>query len=149
MILKRISRAALALACALAAACGDSPASPEANTPFSSTDLRVGAGVVAEPGSIIVVNYTGWLYDSRRTDQKGLQFDTSLGEGLVPLEFELGSGAVIRGWDLGLVGLKVGGLRKLVIPPSLAYGGSRQGPIPPNTSLVFEVELIEVKEASQ
>ena len=149
MILRRISRAALALACALAAACGDSPASPAANTPFSSTDLRIGAGVVAEPGSIIVVNYTGWLYDSTKSDMKGLQFDTSVGEGLLPLEFELGAGSVIRGWDLGLIGLKVGGLRKLVIPPSLAYGGARQGPIPPNTSLVFEVELIEVKEASQ
>jgi FKBP-type peptidyl-prolyl cis-trans isomerase FkpA len=149
VILRRISRAALALACAVAVACGDSPASPAANTPFTSTDLRVGAGVAAEPGNIIVVNYTGWLYDSTKTDQKGLQFDTSLGEGFVPLEFELGAGRVIRGWDLGLIGLKVGGLRKLVIPPSLAYGGARQGPIPPNTSLVFEVELIEVKEASQ
>ena len=109
----------------------------------------MGAGVVAETGNIIVVNYTGWLYDSTKTDQKGLQFDSSLGEGLVPLEFTLGNGSVIRGWDLGLVGLKVGGLRKLVIPPSLAYGGVRQGPIPPNTSLVFEVELLEVKEASQ
>jgi FKBP-type peptidyl-prolyl cis-trans isomerase FkpA len=147
--LKRISRAALALACALAVSCGDSPAAPAANTPFASTDLRVGAGVAAEPGNTIVVNYTGWLYDARRTDQKGLQFDTSIGEGLVPLEFILGNGNVIRGWDVGLVGLKVGGLRKLVIPPSLAYGGSRQGPIPPNTSLVFEVELVEVKEPSQ
>lgn len=147
MILKRISRAALVLACALAPACGDSPASPAANTPFSSTDLRVGAGVAAEPGNVIVVNYTGWLYDEKKGDLKGLQFDTS--EGLVPLEFALGTGAVIKGWDLGLIGLKVGGLRKLVIPPSLAYGGARQGPIPPNTSLVFEVELVEVKEAAQ
>ena len=92
----------------------------------------------------MVVEYTGWLYAADKPDQKGLQFDTS--SGVAPLEFTLGQGDVIAGWDLGLVGLKVGGLRRLVIPPSLAYGSVRQGPIPPNTSLIFEVELVEIKE---
>ena len=131
----------------LVSACYGSPASPAANAPYSQADLRVGAGVTAVTGSVILVNYTGWLYAADKPEQKGLQFDTSIG--LNPLELELGAGDVIAGWDQGLVGMKVGGLRRLVIPPSLGYGGVRRGPIPPNTSLVFEVELIEVKEDSQ
>lgn len=148
MIPKRTFRAALAAICAVAlAACYGSPASPASNAPFSQSDLRVGAGLTAAAGNIVVVDYTGWLYAADKPDQKGLQFDTSIG--VAPLEFELGARDVIAGWDQGLVGMKVGGLRRLVIPPSLAYGSSRQGPIPPNTSLVFEVELLEVKDASQ
>jgi FKBP-type peptidyl-prolyl cis-trans isomerase FkpA len=144
----RAGRAALTLAsAALVAACYGSPASPAANAPFSQTDLRVGAGLTAAAGNIITVNYTGWLYAPDKPDQKGLQFDSSAGGD--PLVFQLGAGAVIQGWDQGLVGMKVGGLRRLVIPPSLGYGGSRQGPIPPFSSMVFEVELLEVKEASQ
>ena len=95
------------------------------------------------------MNYTGWLYAADKPEQKGLQFDTSIDSQLGPLEFQLGNRDVIAGWDQGLVGMKVGGVRRLVVPPSLGYGSSRQGPIPPNTSLVFEVELLEVKEASQ
>lgn len=145
MIPNRFLRCAVAIAAILlVTACYGSPASPAANAPFSQSDLRVGAGVSAESGKILVVNYTGWLYAADKPDQKGLQFDTSIG--IDPLEFTLGVGAVIPGWDQGLVGMKVGGVRRLVIPPSLAYGGLRQGPIPPNTSLVFEVELLEVKE---
>ena len=126
------------------AGCYGSPASPAANAPFSQSDLRVGAGISAESGKILVVNYTGWLYAADKPDQKGLIFDTS--SGLAPLEFTLGIGAVIQGWDQGLVGMKVGGLRRLVVPPSLGYGAARQGPIPPNSAMVFEVELLEVKE---
>ena len=128
-------------------ACYGSPASPASNAPFSQADLRVGAGVVAENGKVIVVEYTGWLYAADKPDQKGLQFDTSAG--IAPLEFTLGAGEVIAGWDQGLVGLKVGGLRRLVIPPSLGYGAIRRGPVPPNTSMVFEVELLEVKDPAQ
>lgn len=131
----------------LAAACSDSPASPAANAPFSQTDLRVGAGIAAAPGNVLVVEYTGWLYDPTKPDQKGLQFDTSADVG--PFEFTLGTGLVIQGWHQGLVGMKVGGLRRLVIPPSLGYGAVRQGPIPPNSSMVFDIELIDVKEATQ
>ena len=126
-----------------AAACGDSATTPAANAPFSQTDLRVGAGGVATTGNTIVVNYTGWLYDPGKPESKGLQFDTSVGA--TPLEFVLGSGNVIAGFDQGLVGIRVGGLRRLVIPPSLAYGNVRQGRIPPNAGLVFDVELLEIK----
>ena len=144
----RFSRAALALAGAIfAGACYGSPASPASNAPFAQSDLRVGAGVAAANGNILVVNYTGWLYAADKPEQKGLQFDTSTGIG--SLEFTLGAGDVIQGWDQGLLGMKEGGLRRLVIPPSLGYGSVRRGPIPPNTSLVFEVELVEVREPSQ
>ena len=89
------------------------------------------------------MNYTGWLYDSTRPDQKGLQFDTSIGT--TAFTFTLGSRQVINGWDLGLLGMQVGGLRRLVIPPSLAYGGTRNGPIPPNATLVFDIELLDAQ----
>jgi FKBP-type peptidyl-prolyl cis-trans isomerase FkpA len=134
--------ATLALPFALAG-CTDPPASPSGFAPFSQTDLRVGAGPAAAVNNIIVVNYTGWFYESARPQNKGLQFDTSAGRG--PLEFVLGVGEVIAGWDQGLVGLRVGGLRRLVIPPSLAYGGIRNGIVPANATLVFEVELVEVR----
>lgn len=146
MIPKRFFPAALACV-AFVSGCYGSPASPAANAPFSQSDLRVGAGVIATNGNVLVVSYTGWLYAPDKPEQKGLQFDSSAERG--PLTLTLGAGDVIAGWDVGLVGMKVGGLRRLVIPPSLAYGGVRAGPIPPNTSLVFEVELIEVKEPEQ
>jgi FKBP-type peptidyl-prolyl cis-trans isomerase FkpA len=143
-----VLRTVLAVAGAfLVSACYGSPASPAANAPYSQSDIRVGAGIVAETGKVLAVNYTGWLYAADKPDQKGLQFDTSTGLGV--LEFTLGAGDVIKGWDRGLVGMKVGGLRRLVVPPSLGYGGVRQGPIPPNTSLVFEVELVEVRDPAQ
>jgi FKBP-type peptidyl-prolyl cis-trans isomerase FkpA len=145
VIPNRFLRGATVVAVALlVTACYGSPASPAANTPYSQSDLRVGAGISAESGKILVVHYTGWLYAADKPEQKGLQFDSSIG--FDPLEFTLGEGNVILGWDQGLVGMKVGGVRKLVIPPSLGYGSVRQGPIPPNSSLVFEVELLEVKE---
>ena len=132
---------------ALPAACGgssnSSPAAPSANVPFAQTDLRVGTGADAVAGSTITVNYTGWLYDASRTDQKGTQFDTTTGRG--SYTFLLGAGRVIAGWDQGVPGMKVGGVRRLVIPPSLAYGSNPNGPIPGNSTLVFEVELLGVQ----
>jgi FKBP-type peptidyl-prolyl cis-trans isomerase len=89
------------------------------------------------------VNYTGWLYDPTKTDFKGIQFDSTAASG--PFTFTLGAGSVIKGWDDGLVGLRVGGIRQLVIPPSLAYGNVRNNAIPPNTALVFEVELLSIQ----
>jgi len=89
------------------------------------------------------VNYSGWLYDATKPDFKGLLFDTSTGVG--PFTFTLGGGQVIAGWDQGLVGMKVGGLRQLIIPPELAYGTARNGAIPPNAALIFEVELTDVQ----
>ena len=95
-------------------------------------DLVVGTGDEAALGDNITVNYTGWLWH-------GKEFESS------SYQFTLGSGEVIKGWDQGIVGMKVGGTRKLTIPPDLAYGASGQGSIPPNATLVFEVELLAVE----
>ena len=122
--------------------CTDSPASPTGNVPFSQTDLRVGTGADAATGGILSVNYTGWLYDASKPDQKGLQFDSSIGR--TPFQFTLGSGQVIKGWDQGIPGMRTGGTRRLVIPPSLDYGETRSGPIPPNATLVFDIKLISM-----
>ena len=132
------------LAVSLAASgCTELPTEASGSAPFGQTDIRAGAGAAAANGNVLVVNYTGWLYDVTKPQQKGLQFDSSAGRD--PLEFTLGVGDVIAGWDLGLVGQRQGGLRRLVIPPSLTYGAVRNGPIPPNATLVFEVELLEIK----
>jgi FKBP-type peptidyl-prolyl cis-trans isomerase FkpA len=130
---------ALALA-AFCAACTDAPASPSPNVPFSQTDLVVGTGADAISGASLTVNYTGWLYDASKSDHKGQLFDTSIGK--TPFSFLLGTGQVIQGWDQGLVGMKVGGTRELVIPPSLGYGSTRSGVIPPNSTLLFDITLI-------
>lgn len=137
----RVSAIVLAAA-VMTAGCGDSPTGPS-SAPFSQTDVRVGTGTDAAAGKVVTVNYTGWLYDASKTDGKGLQFDTSVGG--TPFSFNLGFGEVIGGWDRGLPGMKVGGLRRLVIPPSLAYGAVRYGPIPPAATLVFDIELVNVQ----
>ena len=134
---------ALGLLSAAAAGCAGSPTSPSNYAPFSQADLRLGTGATAVPGGNLTMNYTGWLFDVSRPDQKGLQFDSSIGR--TPFTFNLGSNQVIDGWDRGVVGMKVGGLRRLVIPPSLAYGGTRNGPIPPNATLVFDIELLDAQ----
>jgi FKBP-type peptidyl-prolyl cis-trans isomerase FkpA len=125
-----------------AAACGSIvptvPAPPTA--PFSTNDLVVGTGAVAASGNTVTVQYTGWLYDPTKTDGKGTQFDTGT---LSP--FVLGSGAVIAGFDQGIIGMRVGGTRRLIIPPSLGYGSNANGPIPANSTLVFEMTLLNVQ----
>lgn len=132
---------------AAAAGCTDSaPTEPSGFSEFTQTDLRVGTGIAAQNGDALTVHYTGWLYDATQPEQKGLQFETSRGR--QTFEFTLGTNGVIAGWDLGLVGQRVGGLRRLVIPPSLAYGEGRRGVIPANATLIFEIELIEVERAS-
>ena len=128
------------------AGCGgsSSPApTPVPTVPFSQTDLVVGTGAEAVNGKSLTVNYTGWLYDSTKAEQKGAQFDTSIGRG--PYTFVLGAQQVIPGWDQGVPGMKVGGRRRLVIPPDLAYGASGRGSIPPNATLVFEIDLLAVQ----
>lgn len=100
-------------------------------------DLNVGDGTQAERGNRVSVHYTGWLTD-------GTKFDSSLDRGQ-PFQFRLGEGQVIRGWDEGVAGMRVGGKRKLTIPPNLGYGeGGAGAVIPPNATLVFEVELLSV-----
>ena len=126
-----------------AAGCADSPVAPINLARFAQTDLVVGTGEEAATGKKLQVHYTGWLYNEARPDNKGAQFDSS--DGLEPLTFTLGIGQVIAGWDEGLAGMKEGGTRRLIIPPSKAYGGSRRGPIPPNATLLFEVQLIDVQ----
>lgn len=104
-----------------------------------ATDLVTGSGATAASGSKLTVNYTGWFYSATAADHKGVQFDSGA------IGFTLGAGAVIAGWDQGLVGMKVGGKRSLAIPSSLAYGSSGRGSIPPNAGLFFEVELTKVE----
>lgn len=108
------------------------------------TDTVVGKGKEAVAGKSVEVNYTGWLHEPKAPNQRGKQFDSSVGRG--PFSFPLGGGRVIKGWDEGVAGMKVGGKRTLVIPPELGYGArGAGGVIPPNATLVFDVELLEVK----
>jgi FKBP-type peptidyl-prolyl cis-trans isomerase FkpA len=116
---------------------------PLPTAPFSSTDLVVGTGAEAVNGKRLTVNYTVWLYTDTTADHKGTQYQTTVGG--TPFSFVLGTGQVIRGWEQGLVGMKVGGKRELVIPPDLAYGSTGNGDIPPNATLVFDVELLNVQ----
>ena len=107
-------------------------------------DAVVGTGTEATPGTLVSVHYTGWLYDEKAPQQRGKKFDSSVDRG-EPFSFKLGAGQVIRGWDEGVAGMKVGGKRTLLIPAWLGYGSSGAGGvIPPNASLVFEVELLDV-----
>lgn len=121
------------------------PTSPTPGAPYSQTDLRVGAGAEAMNGRTATVNYTGWLYNPVGVDGKGTQFDSSAGPGRGPFAFVVGTGNVIQGWHRGVPGMRVGGLRRLVLPPELAYGSTGSGPIPPNATLVFDIELLSVQ----
>jgi FKBP-type peptidyl-prolyl cis-trans isomerase FkpA len=128
------------------AACGSSDTAPSANVPFSSVDLKVGTGATASTGKTVFVNYTGWLYDASKPDNKGTQFDSSLSPGRTPFgPLVLGAGQVIKGWDQGIPGMQVGGSRRLIIPPDLGYGATGNGPIPPNATLVFDIDLLNVQ----
>jgi len=105
-------------------------------------DLTVGSGDVAKTGDQVSVHYTGWL--QKPDGSKGQKFDSSKDRGQ-PFQFALGQGQVIKGWDEGVQGMKVGGLRELIIPPALGYGQrGAGGVIPPNATLIFEVELLGV-----
>lgn len=133
----------LAVLSAVMPGCTDSPTSPSNYAPYSQTELRLGTGARAVTGSLVTVRYAGWLYDGSQPNQKGAQFASS--EGQTPYSFKLGAGEVISGWEQGLPGMQVGGLRRLVIPPSQAYGANRYGLIPPNATLVFEVDLVDAQ----
>ncbi len=106
-------------------------------------DIEAGSGETPETGKLVVVNYTGWL------SEDGTKFDSSLDRG-TPFEFPLGAGQVIAGWDEGVATMKVGGKRRLIIPPELGYGEGGSPPtIPPNAELTFDIELLEIKEAPE
>jgi FKBP-type peptidyl-prolyl cis-trans isomerase FkpA len=139
-----------ALVVGLAASVAWAPEMALATTPVAAAatglkkiDSAVGNGKLATPGSTVSVHYTGWLYAPTAARQHGAQFDSSRDGG--PFTFVLGAGKVIPGWDQGVAGMKVGGKRTLIIPAALGYGARGAGPIPPNATLVFDVELLGVK----
>lgn len=110
------------------------------------TDVSVGSGAEAVPHKTVTVHYTGWLQDLSKPDHHGTQFDSSRTNG-EPFEFVLGAGMVIKGWDQGVAGMKVGGKRTLVIPPDMGYGARGvPGVIPPDSTLIFDVELLGVSK---
>ena len=114
-------------------------------TELQKQDVRVGTGNDAVSGRPVTVHYTGWLYDAAKPDHKGTKFDSSRDRN-EPFTFTLGGGQVIRGWDDGVAGMKVGGQRTLTIPPDFGYGArGAGGVIPPNATLLFDVELLDVK----
>ncbi|HUX74196.1 MAG TPA: FKBP-type peptidyl-prolyl cis-trans isomerase [Steroidobacteraceae bacterium] len=141
-------RSAVLLICGLMAAChGKPPAATAAGAAAALEihDLRIGTGATVAVGETAVVDYTGWLYDPGAADDKGKEFDSSRGNA-TPLRFKLGAGRVIKGWDVGLQGMKVGGRRRLVIPPQFAYGErGAGGVIPPDATLVFDIDLIAIE----
>jgi FKBP-type peptidyl-prolyl cis-trans isomerase FkpA len=142
------------LSLGLFSACGGSTGTP-ANTAtqttppppaaFSQTELAAGSGAQAGPGARVTVKYTGWIYDASKPESKGTKFDST--DDHDPISFTVGKGEVIPGWDQGFTGMRVGGKRRLIIPPSLGYGaeGTPGGPIPPNAGLVFDMELTDVR----
>lgn len=120
-----------------------SPTTPISS--FTKTDVKVGNGAEAKSGQTVSVHYTGWLYEKSAASKHGTKFDSSRDRG-TPFDFPLGAGRVIKGWDQGVVGMKVGGQRTLVIPADMAYGArGAGGAIPPNAMLIFDVELMGIK----
>ena len=113
-------------------------------TELIKTDVKMGTGDLATPGKNVTVHYTGWLYDAAAPDHHGKKFDSSRDRD-EPFDFTLGAGQVIMGWDQGVAGMQVGGQRTLIIPPNMGYGArGAGGVIPPNATLVFDVELLGV-----
>jgi FKBP-type peptidyl-prolyl cis-trans isomerase len=151
------SRPAICALLGLLAACGGKP--PAAGSPDSAgpaaaapavamlevVELQAGSGAPITPGQKAVVQYTGWLYETSAPDKKGKEFDSSRNSGQ-PFSFVVGTGQVIKGWDQGVLGMKVGGRRRLTIPADLGYGDvGAGGVIPPGAALVFDVELVAVE----
>jgi FKBP-type peptidyl-prolyl cis-trans isomerase FkpA len=125
-------------------ACGGNTENTSVTQLIRQDDV-VGTGAEAQSGRVVTVHYTGWLYDQTRPDRRGNKFDSSRDRN-EPFSFNLGAGEVIRGWDEGVAGMKVGGRRTLTIPPDMGYGArGAGGVIPPNSTLLFDVELLEVK----
>jgi FKBP-type peptidyl-prolyl cis-trans isomerase FkpA len=141
----RLSAFALFLALGLTvSACSsgsDTPTSPTApalNVPFSTVDVRVGTGAEANTGRAVTVNYAGYLYSATAAENKGSRFDGG------SFGFTVGTG-VIQGFSQGVIGMRVGGVRRVTIPPSLGYGAQAQSGIPANSTLVFDIELLSVQ----
>jgi FKBP-type peptidyl-prolyl cis-trans isomerase FkpA len=123
----------------------EKPAMKQTINDLEKIDQKIGEGKEAFPGTNVKVHYTGWLYDPSKADGHGSKFDSSLDRG-DPFMFFLGGGQVIRGWDEGVVGMKIGGKRTLIIPSHMGYGSrGAGGVIPPYATLIFDVELLEVQ----
>ena len=141
----RLSSLALA-ATLLFAACDTDPVDVDDVSALQVIDLTAGSGATAAVGSRVVMHYTGWLYSESAVDHKGEKFDSSVDRGAPLSPFTLGTSAVIRGWDQGIPGMRVGGRRRLIIPSSLGYGAQGSGPIPGGSALVFDVELVSIQQ---
>lgn len=142
-----LSKFGMAVLLGLAAACSSKPAAvpPVGVSSMQSMEIKAGTGEPLAAGKIAVVQYTGWLYEAAAKDNKGKQFDSSRTGGQ-PFRFPVGTGQVIKGWDQGVLGMKVGESRRLIIPPDLAYGDSGAGGvIPPGATLVFDIDLVAVE----
>ncbi len=127
------------------AAAASSPSRQEAAPALVSTELKAGSGDAIKNGQTAEVNYTGWLFEEHASDHKGKKFDSSYDAGR-PFVFKVGAGDVIRGWDEGVAGMRVGGARRLVVPPELGYGNQGAGGvIPPGATLVFDIELLAIR----
>jgi FKBP-type peptidyl-prolyl cis-trans isomerase FkpA len=137
---RRVFVTALLLSTIACSSSSSNSLAPTSSGTFTITDLVVGTGATAVNGNRVVVSYTGWLYDTTQTNGKGKQFDTN-----GSFAFTIGSGQVIRGWEQGVVGMRIGGQRRLIIPPELAYGSQTVGnTIPANATLVFDIALISI-----
>lgn len=147
MAFPRIGTFLAASSLAALTACGGQPAGVPAATVDSLEirDLQSGAGAAIAAGQQAVVQYTGWLYEASAPDKKGKEFDSSRSGGQ-PFRFVVGAGQVIKGWDQGVLGMRVGGRRRLTIPAALAYGDSGAGGvIPPGATLIFDVDLAGIE----
>ncbi len=149
-LISKLSLALLLSAGFVSTACSGHVAPPAPATASSTVtelvkkDIKLGEGALARGGEKVAVHYTGWLYDEAAPEHKGLKFDSSRDRG-EPFDFPLGAGRVIKGWDIGVEGMRVGGQRTLLIPANLGYGArGAGGVIPPNATLVFDVELLGV-----
>lgn len=135
---------ALASAVAVAPALAQEAVVAPAAANLQKIDNKIGSGKEAVAGKTVVVHYSGWLFEPKADKQHGSAFDSSVGRS--PFSFPLGAGRVIKGWDQGVAGMKVGGKRTLIIPSDLGYGArGAGGVIPPNAALIFDVELLDVK----
>jgi FKBP-type peptidyl-prolyl cis-trans isomerase len=147
-ILSKLSLALLFTVACVTTACSRQDLTPMETsnvTELIKKDMTKGEGAEAKAGQQVSVHYTGWLYDEKGPENKGKKFDSSRDRG-DPFDFPLGGGRVIKGWDEGVQGMKVGGHRTLIIPPAMGYGNrGAGGVIPPNATLVFDVELIGLK----
>jgi FKBP-type peptidyl-prolyl cis-trans isomerase FkpA len=145
--MKSLRTVLVVLLAGLIAACGGKPSAVPTSgvNTMQSLELKAGTGDPVTAGKIAVVQYTGWLYEASAKDNKGKQFDSSRATGQ-PFRFPVGSGQVIKGWDQGVLGMKVGESRRLIIPADLAYGdGGAGNVIPPGATLVFDIDLVAVE----